>query len=249
MFRKTQHNRIYQDLVGQIQEAILDGRLQPGDKLPSQRELVAMFQTSRASIREALRVLEQKGLIEVKLGVSGGAVVKTADTEPVTESLKLLLQQQQVSLAHLAEFRESIEGDIAACATSRAGAAEIQRLEDILAQAKACLERADALPHDFIRRDIRLHIALAEISGNPIFLAVTKMMHETILGLYDRFTLRDRDVLEENYRDLCALVAAVKQGQPDKARRLALNHVRRFNRHLQTTPQISTDKQLNAEKA
>ena len=93
MFRKTPHNRIFQDLVGQIQEAILDGRLQPGDKLPSQRELVAMFQTSRASIREALRVLEQKGLIEVKLGVSGGAVVRNAGTGPITESLKLLLQQ------------------------------------------------------------------------------------------------------------------------------------------------------------
>jgi DNA-binding FadR family transcriptional regulator len=244
MFRKTQHNRIYQDLVGQIQEAILDGRLQPGDKLPSQRELVAMFETSRASIREALRVLEQKGLIEIKLGVSGGAVVKNADTEPVTESLKLLLQQQRVSLAHLAEFRESIEGDIAACAAARAGAAEIRRMDDILAQASACLEQADARPRDFIRADIRLHIALAEISGNPIFVAVIKMVHETILGLYDRFTLRDRDVLEENYQDLCALVAAVKKGQSDKARRLALNHVRRFNRHLQKTPQTSTEKDL-----
>ena len=51
-----------------------------------------MFQTSRASLREALRVLEQKGLIEVKLGVSGGAVVKDVSTEPMTESLALLIQ-------------------------------------------------------------------------------------------------------------------------------------------------------------
>jgi len=241
MFRKTRHNRIFQDLVGQIQEAILDGRLQPGDKLPSQRELVAMFQTSRASIREALRVLEQKGLIEVKLGVSGGAVVRNANTESITESLKLLLQQQQVSLEHLAEFRESIEGDIAACAAHRVGTAERQRLEAILAQAGACLEEGDALPYDFIRTDIRLHIALAEISGNPIFLAVTKMVHETILGLYDRFTLRRHDVLEENYHDLCHLVDAVKKGQPEQARRLALQHVRRFNRHLQTAAKTSTE--------
>ena len=95
MFRKTPHKRVFQDLVDQIQAAILDGRLQPGDKLPSQRELVDMFQTSRASIREALRVLEQKGLVEVKLGVSGGAVIKTADTEPLTDVLTLLLQQKK----------------------------------------------------------------------------------------------------------------------------------------------------------
>lgn len=242
MFRKTQHNRIFQDLVGQIQEAILDGRLQPGDKLPSQRELVTLFQTSRASIREALRVLEQKGLIEVKLGVSGGAVVRNANIEPITESLKLLLQQQQVSLGHLAEFRESIEGDIAACAAHRVGTAERRRLDAILEQAGACLEKADALPHDFIRTDIRLHIALAEISGNPIFVAVTKMVHETILGLYDRFTLRSRAVLEENYHDLCALVSAVKKGQPVKARRLAMHHVRRFNQHMQPAEQKSADR-------
>lgn len=252
MFRKTQHNRIFQDLVGQIQEAILDGRLQPGDKLPSQRELVAMFQTSRASIREALRVLEQKGLIEVKLGVSGGAVVRNAGTGPITESLKLLLQQKQVSVEHLVEFRECIEGDIAACAARRAETAAIQQLEAILAQAKACLEETNALPHDFIRADIHLHTALAEISGNPIFLAVTKMVHETILGLYDRFTLQDRDILEENFRDLCALVAAVKKGQAEKARRLALNHVRRFKQHLQTPlpkaaePAPTADQRLQA---
>lgn len=234
MFRKTQHNRIFQDLVEQIQSAILEGRLKPGDKLPSQRELMAMFQTSRASIREALRVLEQKGLIEVKLGVSGGAVIRNPDTEPITDSLKLLLQQKQVSVDHLAEFRETIEGDVAAAAAHRAQAADIERLETILAQAEACLRDADATPYDFIRMDIRLHIALAEISGNPIFVAVTRMVHETILGFCDRFTFRRRETLEENHRDLCGLVAAVKSHRAEDARSLALSHVKRFCRHMQT---------------
>jgi DNA-binding FadR family transcriptional regulator len=241
MFHKTQHNRVFQDLVEQIQAAILDGRLKPGDKLPAQRELVDMFQTSRASIREALRVLEQKGLIAVKLGVSGGAVIKTAGTAPIIESLKLLLQQEQVSLDHLAEFRESIEGDVAASAALRAEASDIDQLEEILAQAEACLREDNPIPYDFIRMDIRLHIALAEISGNPIFVAVMKMVHETILGFYDRSTFRRREVLEENYRDLCSLVAAVKSGQPEEARKLALSHVQRFDRHMQTASRTATN--------
>ena len=232
MFRKTQHNRIFQDLVDQIQAAILDGRLQPGDKLPSQRNLVDMFQTSRASIREALRVLEQKGLIEVKLGVSGGAVIKTAGTESITQDLMLLMQQQKVSFDHLAEFRESIEGDVAALASLRATAADVAHLEDILTRAGACLEENDQTPYDFIRMDIRLHIALAKISGNPVFVAVIKMIHETILGFYDRFTFRRRVVLEENFRDLCSIVTVIKAGQAERARELALGHVRRFNQHM-----------------
>lgn len=218
--------------MDQIQSAIVDGRLKPGDRLPSQRELVDQFQTSRASIREALRVLEHKGLIEIKLGVSGGAVVKAAGTKPITEVLTLLLQQKQVSLDHLAEFRLSIEGDVAALAAERATADDIDRLEAILQEAQAALGQSDSIPYDFIRMDIRMHIALAEISDNPVFVAVMRMVHETILGFYDRFTYRRREVMEENYADLRQLVAAVKAGHRDKARRAALRHVQRFNRHL-----------------
>lgn len=235
MFRKTRHSRVFQDLVDQIQAAIMDGRLQPGDRLPSQRELVALFQTSRASIREALRVLEHKGLVEIKLGVSGGAVIKTPGTEPITDVLTLLLQQKRVSADHLAEFRESIEGDVAALAAERASAEAVLHLEDILKQAEDCLGHDGGTPYDFIRMDIRMHIALAEISGNPVFVAVTRMVHETILGFYDRFTFRRHDVLEENHRDLRAIVAAVKAGERTQARALALDHVRRFQHHMQAT--------------
>lgn len=233
MFKKTSHNRVFQDLVHQIQNAILDGRLKPGDKLPPQRALMEMFETSRASIREALRVLEQKGLIEVKLGVQGGAVVKTTNTAPVTEMLTLLMHQKQVSLEHLKEFRLSVEGDVTALAARNAQPDDIKRLRRILAQAQDCLHHGQPDARAFIRLDIELHIALAEITGNPVFVAVVKMVHETILGYYDRFTFRRPAVLEENYRDLGAIVAAIEAGEPERACRLAREHVRRFNRHLQ----------------
>jgi DNA-binding FadR family transcriptional regulator len=121
-------------------------------------------------------------------------------------------------------------------ASLRASAADIERLEKLLARAEAGLRQDGQTPYDFIRVDIRLHIALAEISGNPVFVAVMKMVHETILGLYDRFTFRRQAVLEENCRDLQSIVAAVKARQPQKARELALRHVRRFNRHMKNMP-------------
>jgi DNA-binding FadR family transcriptional regulator len=233
MFKKTSHNRVFQDLVDQIQAAIIEGRLKPGDKLPPQRTLMEMFQTSRASIREALRVLEQKGLIEVKLGVQGGAVVTTANTDPVTEVLTLLMHQQQLSPEHLEEFRLSVEGDVTALAARRRRSEDLVRLRGLLTEARRCLENTRPDAKAFIRVDIELHIALAEITANPAFVAVVQMVHQTILGYYGHFTFRRTAVLEENYRDLCAIVAAVESGQPDKARRLARRHVRRFNRHLQ----------------
>ena len=234
MFKKTSHNRVFQDLVDQIQSAILEGRLNPGDKLPPQRALMEMFQTSRASIREALRVLEQKGLIEVKLGVQGGAVVKTADTDPVSEVLTLLIHQKQVSLEHLEEFRLSVEGDVTALAARNARPEDVERLRSILAEARSRLREAPPDSSALVQIDIRLHIALAEISGNPVFAAVVKMVHETILGYYDHPAFRRPDVLEENFRDLGAIVDAVAAGDAEKARVLARRHVGRFNRHLQS---------------
>ena len=115
-FSKPKHARIFQHVVDEIQTAILDGRLKPGDQLPAEMKLKEMFDTSRGSIREALRVLEQKGLIDIKTGVAGGAVVRSPDFRQVTETLNLLVQSQQVSLSHLLEFRQEIEGMVSALA-------------------------------------------------------------------------------------------------------------------------------------
>jgi DNA-binding FadR family transcriptional regulator len=143
------------------------------------------------------------------------------------------MHQQQLSPEHLEEFRLSVEGDVTALAARRRRPEDIRRLRDLLTEASGCLEnpRPDAMA--FIRVDIELHITLAEITTNPAFVAVVKMVHQTIMGFYENFTYRRTAVLEENYRDLCAIVAAVESGQADRARRLARRHVRRFNRHLQ----------------
>ncbi len=246
MFKKTSHNRVFQDLVDQIQNAILEGRLKPGDKLPPQRTLMEMFETSRASIREALRVLEQKGLIKVKLGVQGGAVVTTANIDPVTEVLTLLMHQNQVSLTHLEEFRLCVEGDVTALAARSAQPEDIERLKGLLAQARDCLRTTQPDAKAFIQVDIELHIALAEITGNPVFLAVVRMVHETILGYYDHYTFRRLAVLQENYRDLCDIVAAIEAGDAQQARRFAREHVRRFNHHMQE--EVAEDPRLAAQR-
>lgn len=222
MFRKVAQNRIYHDLVGQIQDAILDGKLKSGDKLPSQRELVKKFQTSRASLREALCVLEHKGLIKVKLGVSGGAVVKDINTEQITEDLSLLMQHQKVSFDQLSEFREGVEGCVAALAAKRARKKDINWLKKLLAKAQKYIEAWDSEWEDFLQVDLEIHIALAEISGNPVYLAVIRMVHENIL---EKLFFKDEQSLKENYRALCDIVDAIEHGDADRARSLVQDHI------------------------
>ena len=220
-------------MVDQIQEAILGGGLKPGDMLPPERELKETFAISRGTLREALRVLEQKGLIEIRLGVNGGAVVKAADTTgQFSDSLDLLIRFQKISLDHLAEFREGVEGTVAAAAAERAGKSDIRQLEALLQEAAAHVEKGAAGWDDFLIVDRQVHQELARITGNPIYIFVNKMVHDNIQRYYDDFLPPDEKRLRENYEDLCNIVAMVKQGRAADVRLLAQKHVRRFSKYM-----------------
>ncbi len=232
MFQKSNQHRVFQDLVNQIEGAILDGRLKVGDKLPPQRELGEMFQTSRASLREALRVLEQKGLIDIKLGVSGGAVIKAVDTEPVTESLALLIQHQKVSLEELAEFREGVEGNVAALAAGRATQDEIVKLRALLETAREYVREGMTAWEKFCEVDNAIHVAIAAASGNSVYAFVLRMVHDNIQQYYEAHPLKDERILKENYDDLCEIVQALEKKQATAVKSLVQGHVRRFNRYM-----------------
>jgi len=233
MFRAARQNRIFQDVVDQIQEAILGGSLKPGDMLPPERELKEAFAISRGTLREALRVLEQKGLIEIRLGVNGGAVVKAEDTaSQFSDSLELLIRFQKISLTHLAEFREGVEGTVAAVAAERASPDDIVNLEALLEKARVHVGRGADGWNDFLIVDQQFHQELARITGNPIYIFVNKMVHDNIQRYYDDFLPPDEARLNENFKDLCSIVELVKKGQAADVRMLAQKHVRRFNEHM-----------------
>jgi DNA-binding FadR family transcriptional regulator len=232
MFQAAKPTKVFQDVVEQIQEAIFDGRLETGQTLPPERELKSMFNVSRGTLREALRVLEQKGLIEIKLGVGGGSIVRAVDTAQVSESLGLLIRSQKVSLNHLARFREDVEGIIAAHAAQRHNRADIEKLKRLLTKARNCVQGGPSQRNAFLDMDKQIHMTLAEITGNPIYVSVLHSIHDNIHRYYDRFLSMEQPELQENYQDLCDIIAAVENGRVDQARALAQHHVERFNRYM-----------------
>lgn len=237
LFRAARQNRIFQDVVEQIQEAIIQGRLKVGDRLPAERELKEMLQTSRSTLREALRVLEQKGLIEIKLGMGGGAVVKAVTTDLVAESLDLLIRSQQVSLRHIAEFRERVEGDAVMLAASRMTKAGSNALKKLLEAARQCTLRGPEGVSDFLTADKNIHLCFAKITGNPIYISILKTIHENIRRYYDDFLIMDEPQMKENFRDLEDLVAAVDKRETGKAVDIVRAHVRRFNGYMEMQQQ------------
>jgi DNA-binding FadR family transcriptional regulator len=227
MFKRAKQNRVFQDVVDQIQEAIVSGKLAPGTRLPAERDLKEMFNTSRGTLREALRVLEQKGLIEIKLGVAGGAIVKRMDGDPLMESLALLIQSGEVSLEHLSEFRIKIEGSLVALATDRATAEDIQELERLQDSARHCFEIQDW--ENFLKIDEAMHTYLGTMSRNPVFQFVQKSIHDNIHRYYQDYLPMNPERTLENLNDFEKIIAAIKAKDGAAASAIITDHVQRFH--------------------
>ena len=232
MFKKAKQARVFQDVVEQIQDAILSGRLEPGSKLPAERTLKDVFNTSRGTLREALRVLEQKGLIDIKLGVAGGAIVKRIDAEPIIESLALLIRSGEVSLQHIAEFRIKIEGSIMELAAQHATKKDFKNLESLFCEAKVCYKNRDW--ESFLKIDEKMHTHIGIMTHNPVFQFVQKSIHDNIHQYYKEHLDMNQKRALENLTDFEKIIAALKINDAKTASSIIMDHVKRFNYKMQT---------------
>lgn len=233
MFKTVKQNRAYQDVVEQIQEAIMDGSLAPGRQLPAERELKEQFGVSRGTLREALRVLEQKGLIEIRTGVAGGSIIREANSETLSENLALLIRNRAVSLRDLAEFREGMDGGVAALAAKRCTEEDRTTLQSLLAEAESYTKKGRKGWDSFVRTDEQIHMLLARMSGNQLYIAVLTSVYHNIHSYYENYLPWSKALVQENYLDLCNIVKAVSEADAEKAREISQSHVRRFNAYME----------------
>ncbi len=233
MFKQVRHNRAFEDIILQIQEAILQGKLKDGDRLPNERNLREIFKVSRGTVREALRALEEKRLIKIKTGVTGGTFICPVNTNQVSESLAFLLQYQKISLRELGEFRETTEAVVAAKAAQKAKKEDIQQLTLFLESIKSCLDAGELRWDEIIQEDNKFHMSLARIAGNRVFESVLCTVYDNIYRYFEQFLPRDKKILERVYHDLCKIKDAIENGDSHKAHASAQGHVKRFNRMME----------------
>jgi len=229
MFKQAKQNRAFEDVIFQIQEAILQRSLKVGDKLPSERQLREIFKVSRGTLREALRALEQKGLITIKIGVQGGAIVCPVDTRQMSESLDFLLRYQKVSLKELGEFRELVEPLVAAKAVQKAKKDDIRQLTSIVDSIKNNLNAREPKWDELITEDTKFHLSLAQIARNKVFESVLYTIYDNINRYFERFLPRDVRILEGIYQDFGKIVKAAEKRNSNEAKNIIYRHVRRFN--------------------
>jgi GntR family transcriptional repressor for pyruvate dehydrogenase complex len=178
MFKKIKQNRMYENIVNQVLEAIFRGDLQPDDKLPSEKELGDIFGVSRVTVREAVRSLEQFGVIGVKQGSLGGAYVRKMDMDAVVNQIGNALKMTNVTFPHLAKARASLEREILSeLIPSKITREDCDRLARNIDRAEAHFLENESSKR--LRTNFGFHAMLAEITENPILI----LMHKVIVDL------------------------------------------------------------------
>ncbi|MGE4520266.1 MAG: FadR/GntR family transcriptional regulator [Desulfobacteraceae bacterium] len=169
IFKRAVQGRAVEDISLQIEAAIMNRDFLPGEKLPSERELQLQFGTGRGVVREALKILKQKDLLEIKKGSRGGAFVKEAEVGKISESLSLFLKQKQIEPEKLIEFRESIDETITVLSIARGSAEEKKVLYEKAVELSRIIS-AENPDMDLIgEADRELNILLAKMTKNPLF--------------------------------------------------------------------------------
>ena len=181
MYKAVQSSRLYEQIVKQIEESILKGALKPGDQLPAERDLAQQFGVSRTAVREAVKTLREKGLVESYSG--RGTFITNGTSQAIKQSLDFMMRiGQQDRLVQLAEVRQILEPEIAALAASRVQEQHLAMMREAVAVMDEALRDPDA----YIEADLDFHLSLAEAAENPIILSLI----DSIVGLLREQRLR-----------------------------------------------------------
>lgn len=217
--------RAWRLVLEHVERDLLEGRLGPGDRLPSERDLSADLGVGRSSVREALRVLEVMGLIRTATGSGpqSGAIVIATPTGGMSTLLRLQVAAQGFPLHDVVRTRllleDAVVADLAGQPQPALGAAH--RILD-------AMDAAGLTSAEFLALDAQLHLALAEASGNSVVAAMMAGLRTAIESYVQQGAARIddwhamADVLRAEHR---GLVAAISLGDADAARSLVRAHI------------------------
>lgn len=230
-FKPVPTMRASEAVFSEIQKMITSGKLKPGDRLPSERKMMEQFQRSRPTIREALRMLERQGLIEIVPGSQARVLRPSLST--IEQPLETLLSMGTFDVEELVEYRQLNEVAIIRWACSR-------RTEEDIAAMQDCLESACSVMDDsgrFMNYDVQFHSLIAQASRNQIAAAVERAMHQIIIrSLYTSYMKKSieerRFMYEQIQGDHRNLLMQIIRQDGDMAEKLMMDHMSCFTREL-----------------
>ena len=227
MYEEVHIGRLYEKIVEQIEKRIVDGELNAGDKLPSERELAIQFGVSRTSIREAMKALTLRGLIVVTPG--RGTFITDQTSQALRHSMNLMFQVGKMDAnRYLLELREILEPEIAAMAASRATQENLEAMREAVEAMDRSMDDVSA----YVEADLDFHLSLAESAHNPIILSLL----DSLIGELREQRFRSANVegaLHRGQPNHKAVLVAIEQGDVEGARHTMHKHMKQAREDIE----------------
>lgn len=231
MFKSVRTDRISVAITEQIKSAIFEKKIRPGEKLPSERQLMEQFQCSRVTVREALKALEYPGILEIRRGIQGGAYV----VDPTIKSGHNLLQDMfllgNIKISDLTEARVAIEPPTIGLAVERVREEVLEQLKQNIEETRECLKRKN--PNDARLLNLEFHRIVAHASENPVIQFMIDSMMDVMENNISSTSVFSAKPVESTFRFHEKLYQAIKERDSAKAQELMLQHVREIQRALE----------------
>src|SRR5271167_2505989 len=211
-------------LAGELRERILTGELAEGDPLPAERELVKQAQMSRATVREALRILEVQNLVRVKTGRAGGAFVQRPTTKSMANSVSILIRGRRIKLVDLMETREALEpfcAELAARNRTDEDLAELDRANKAIADPEADLAQ-------FLQANLDWHVGVAVASHNELLTGFMMALSQAIYAGTENEAFVDSAVRAVTTKAHRAITTAIRDRDTTAAGRRMRRHVHSY---------------------
>jgi GntR family transcriptional regulator, transcriptional repressor for pyruvate dehydrogenase complex len=226
-FEVVRRNRVYEEVAKQIERLILK-KLQPGDKLPSERELAEMLRVSRGSIRDAIRGLELLGLVEPRQGT--GTIVREISADSVVNPFASALKRRKELVSELLDFRKMLEPPLAARAATHASPEEVAEMEEILRRQEEKQRQGDAA----VAEDTEFHYSVALASDNSVVLKVIDILMDLLRDTRAR-SLQVEGRPQKSLSGHRKILAAIKRHDGEAAKAA-------MRRHLEDVEEIVLNK-------
>jgi GntR family transcriptional repressor for pyruvate dehydrogenase complex len=228
LFSRVGVGRISEIIVEQIRLLMRQGQLMPGDRLPPERDLCERFGVSRVTVREALRMLESSGLVEIRVGARGGAYVTAPTSDRVGEGLADLLTLSVISAADVTEVRMILEVGIVPLVCERANEEDLADLERICERSKAAL-RANDYSMDI---SLEFHTRVAQATHNPAVVMLVASFRGPILMSLQQAREAAPEMGGLGTQEHERFTEAVRKRDPGAATRIMRAHLERTAHRL-----------------
>lgn len=225
-----------EQIVARVRDALFAGRLRPGDRLGTEKDLAARFDASRIVARDALKRLEAGGVVEIKVGKGGGARIARGNPQLFADALAVQLNLIGVGVAEVLDAQRAIETMTAELAAVNGTPEDFEAIAGLLAQAEAALGDVGR----FTRLSLAFHLAVADAAHNDVLrVQLISLQH---VAWPKRNPTLTRDVAEhilDLHRELYVLIKA-RDG--DGARDLMSRHLRQIKARRVSEDRVSGDR-------